>query len=83
MQMSDLTKAVAANAALTPRVARMELVIGIDPVAGGGLAAQIEQLHQDLQDSARERNAQNAEILRELRAVSSQLQELQLTAVRK
>jgi hypothetical protein len=93
-EVAKLKVASEAHAAMLPRMSRIELVIGIDPAAGGGLAAQIEELHQELQETRHERNAQTAEVLRAVHvlgekltdvgaALERRLQAVELTAVRK
>ena len=92
--ISKLVSDATGHALIFPRMQRVELVVGIDPVAGGGLAAQIEQVHTDVKSSAKERREQNVETLREMRLLtvaivtsskdlSDRIQALELTAVRR
>lgn len=76
MELNTLKTQQEAHALVAPRVSRMELVVGIDPAAGGGLARQLAQVHVELREAARDRQRQNDEILTQLREMNAQLLQL-------
>ena len=61
---------------MSPRIQRLELVVGIDPSGGGGLATQIEELSEKMDAASRERHEQNAVIMQQLSNLTTAIREM-------
>lgn len=70
-EIAALTKANKETETMPGRLQRLELVVGIDPTGGGGLASQIEGLVHKIDTAHTERQKQH-------QALSAQLSDLTL-----
>ncbi len=69
----------ALHALLAPRMQRVEMIMGIDSSAGGGMIGAFEQMGETIQNAAVERRQQNEQLLKEIRSVGDKVQDAKLT----
>lgn len=74
--IESLQRTCKAHDGLSARMQRVELVVGIDPAAGGGLASQIESLAEEIALGREERGLQNKAILDQMSALTKEVSEM-------